>query len=149
MFEHDLVVGKLRQALREKHMVMKKYVQVQNDIKSVIMMLRDQLWSKFEVPRELFTPVPGKEESDFLGMDPRAPTSGASGMVKASKAHDQKVQVDKSLYQNSSELPFVDKLAEEIQNLFSRISKYVNGDDNADACSEEELDFDSEIRDKV
>lgn len=124
MFEHQLVMQQLKNALEENYEIKNQFVKVQTDIGSVINMIDDRLFVKYSIDKcELESPF----EYNL-------------------KFADKVSNVDKSLYMNRSELPQIDTLARTLFGLFEKLADYFNDGLNS---QNESINLSVEYKDKV
>jgi RNA processing factor Prp31 len=124
MFEHQLVIQQLKNALEENYEIKNQFVKVQTDIGSVTNMIDDRLFLKYSIDKcELESPF----EYNL-------------------KFADKVTNIDKSLYMNRSELPQIDTLARTLFGLFEKLADYFNDGLNSPT---ESIDLSVEYKDKV
>jgi RNA processing factor Prp31 len=124
MFEHQLVMQQLKNALEENYKIKNQFVKVQTDIGSVTNMIDDRLFIKYSIDKcELESPF----EYNL-------------------KFADKVSNADKSMYMNRSELPQIDTLARTLFGLFEKLADYFN---NRLTSSNESIDLSVDYKDKV
>lgn len=145
MFEHQLVLQQLREAIQEKNDVMHHYIQVQQDINSLVKLVNNRLYKEFNIPPNIFTSQANKE-ADFDHDGGCFDKCGSPADKDSIYQNDvNEVKVNKNLYLNSSNLPSIDSLAKELFKLFDGIQRYTAKVDDLD----DSFSFELENRDKV
>ena len=124
MFEHQLVMQQLKNALEENYKIKNQFLKVQTDIGSVTNMIDDRLFIKYSIDKCEF-------ESPF---------------EYNLKFADKVSNADKSMYMNRSELPQIDTLARTLFGLFEKLADYFNNRLNS---SNESIDLSVDYKDKV
>lgn len=130
MFEHLLVQQQLHDAIHEKNEIMQKFMQIQNDLTSIVKLMGSRLFEKFNISSAFFDPIKKNTESNqedsAINKSEGSGSGDNFGESDAFAKEYQDVKVDKSLYQNSSGMPQIDTLAAELFKLFQNLSEFLS-----------------------